>query len=96
MRDDGQIMAQDGTGSWNQGQLTQWSPPRRVLLMVVGVVGFPDMSKHFIFTHPDSGALFLGEKKITIDVAPPLPRSKAKIPCSASCDQSYPSRGRES
>ena len=44
--------------------------------MAVEVAGFRDMFKHFIFTHSDFGALFLGQKKITMDVAPPLPHSK--------------------
>lgn len=44
------------------------------------VPAFIDIFKHFVFTSSDSGALFLGEKKITVDVAPPPPTQPRSLP----------------
>lgn len=61
------------------GALSRFSGhlPMTLFLRVIDVAGFADMFQHFIFTHSDSGTLFLGKKKITVDVAPFLPHSKA-------------------
>lgn len=40
---------------------------------------FIDIFKHFIFTHSDFGALFLGKKEI-VDAAPPPPTQQRSFP----------------
>lgn len=47
---------------------------------VVDVASFADMFKHFVFTHSDIWALFLGEKIITVDVASPPPTQQRSFP----------------
>lgn len=48
--------------------------------MVEDVPGFICMFKPFIFTHSNLWALFLGEKKITVDVAPPATTQPRSLP----------------
>lgn len=48
--------------------------------MVEDVPGFICMFKPFIFTHSNFWALFLGEKKITVDVAPPATTQPRSLP----------------
>lgn len=62
---------------------TQWAHPSTspdVVPKWGGNSTFAAMFKHFIFTHSDSRALFLGERKITVDVAPPPPTQWRSLP----------------
>lgn len=77
----GRLRVQGGGGGgrvWRPW--AQWSPPMAALLKAVDVAGFTDMFKHLSFAHSDFRALFLGEKKITMDVAPPPPTQQRSLP----------------